>query len=107
MGDDECMELAFTLIDDYWSMKLEELLLLCKNIRQAKYGTFFRFDQPTFFDCLNKFLNEADLDREKEYLDNKVQGSDVRQTDNTPVKLGTLLTKEDLNEMDRAKRDGK
>lgn len=105
MDNYDVMECAVTLVNEYWYVKFEQLLHFSKLVRQGRLGTFPRFGQPEFFDLLGKYLLKQDDTRADEYQSNKHQGSSDRQTDNSPAKLGTILTKEDLNEIDRAKED--
>ena len=99
----DIVECAATLVREYWYVKLEQLLHFSKMVRQGRLGTFPRFGQPEFFDLFGKYLLRQDDKRAEEYQANKEQPSDIRQADKNAKKLGTLLTKEDLEEMDRAK----
>jgi len=93
MDSYDIVEVSVTLINEYWFLKIEQLLHFCRMCRQGRFGSFQRFDQPTFFESLGKYLLNVDELRAKEYQATKEHPGDRYEN-----RIKTPLTIKDLTD---------
>ena len=44
--------------EEFYSLSIEDIVLLCKRIKIGQYGVLYRMDIPTFFELLRRYNNE-------------------------------------------------
>ena len=77
------------------------------RLKKSSLRTPAGFGFGRVLDDMVSIYEEADKNGDLviEYLDSKVQGSSDRQANTTPLKIGTILTKEDIDKSQKALDD--
>lgn len=75
MNQDQIVQLAEMVIEDYYFLKIDDLKLCFKNAMKGRYGQIFRIDGSIVLSWLEKYqeerFNEADNVSYKQHLSTK------------------------------------
>ncbi|MBT4728037.1 MAG: hypothetical protein HOB88_06330 [Bacteroidetes bacterium] len=76
MNNDQIVNAAIAVIEDYWILKIEELIYFSKNVLKGKYGKIFQsFDQLVLFELLNEYDRQRSDELERVHQNSKSQST--------------------------------
>ena len=92
MNSDQIFETSVTILNEHWSMKLDEVLNCLKMAKNGYFGKIYGIDQPTIMG----WLKEYDEKHKGVFLENRALDSKTQFDSEDSRRSGTLddITKE-------------
>lgn len=83
MSDDQIIETAYAILSEYWTFKIDEVLLCFSMVKSGRFGKIYGLDQPTIMGFLltydtelkaNHYQSLETVHQTREREENKEQG---------------------------------
>jgi hypothetical protein len=93
---DQIYETSLEIINQYWMLKIDEILNCFKMAKGGKYGEIKRLDQPTIMG----FLHQYDTKTKADYFDSRTVAHQRREREEDNEPKAILLSIEDIKQIE-------